>query len=77
MSPLAAGIQPTMRETLPANPTPTESSMSPLDALRDATPGMWLLRYAMLNLTGWLLLFGVLLLLAYYIQEGGIHYIEQ
>ena len=51
--------------------------MSPLDTQRDVIPGAWLLRYAMINLTGCLLLFGTLLLLAYYMQEGGIYHIEQ
>ena len=50
--------------------------MSPLDAQLDATPGAWLLRYAMINLIGWLLLFGSLLLLVYYMEEGGIHHIN-
>jgi hypothetical protein len=63
-----------MIETLPAYP---ESTMSPLAAQRDATPRSWFMRFAMINLTGWLLLFGALLLLAYYMQEGGIHFIEQ
>ena len=48
----------------------------------DQVPAMpvdwkWYLEYALMNLAGWLLLFGILLLLAYYMQEGGILFIEQ
>ena len=34
--------------------------------------GKWFLKYALTNLAGWLLLFGTLLLLSYYMQEGDI-----
>ena len=37
----------------------------------------WYLEYVLMNLAGWLLLFGTLLLLTYYMQEGAILYIEQ
>lgn len=37
----------------------------------------WCLQYALINLTGWLLVFGCLLLLANYMQEGAISYIGE
>ena len=48
----------------------------------DQVPAMsvdwkWYLEYALMNLAGWLLLFGILLLLTYYMEEGAILYIEQ
>lgn len=80
MSPLVLDrIQLTTKDNLPANPTPMESTMSPLvlNEMQLPITWGWLLRCAMINLAAWLLVFSTLLLLAYYMQEGAIHYIEQ
>jgi hypothetical protein len=39
--------------------------------------GKWFLKYALTNLAGWLLLFGMLLLLAYYMQNTTSPFVEQ
>lgn len=80
MSPLVLKrFQLTTIDNLPANPTPMESTMSPLvlNEMQLPITWGWLLRCAMINLAVWLLVFGTLLLLAYYMQEGAILYIEQ